>query len=93
MPNSGDGRDKVTEYNVPSNANGRSLIECKPRTGARTRSRVHLRHLGCSILGDPLYGKARASPAMLHAWKLEFRHPVTGKTMTFEAKSPADFTV
>lgn len=90
----GDGRDATTDYCVLSSANGRTLIECKPRTGRTHQIRVHLRHLGCPILGDPLYGKRGTfTRHMLHAWKLEFRHPVTGKTVTFTAPPPAEFTV
>ena len=90
----GDGRDALTEYNVLASANGRALIECKPRTGRTHQIRVHLRHLGCPIVGDPLYGKRGAfTRHLLHAWKLEFRHPVSGETMRFEAKPPPEFTV
>jgi 23S rRNA pseudouridine1911/1915/1917 synthase len=90
----GDGRDALTEYTVLASANGRALIECKPRTGRTHQIRVHLRHLGCPILGDPLYGRRGTfTRHMLHAWKLEFRHPVTGETLRFEAKPPPEFTV
>lgn len=90
----GDGRDASTEYCVLATSNGRSLIECKPRTGRTHQIRVHLRHLGCPILGDPLYGKRGTfTRHLLHAWKLQFRHPVTGETLTFEAPPPEEFKV
>jgi 23S rRNA pseudouridine1911/1915/1917 synthase len=88
----GEGRDAVTDYRVISSANGRSLIECRPRTGRTHQIRVHLRHLGCPILGDPLYGRRGAfTRHMLHAWKLEFRHPITGGPLAFEAPPPEGF--
>jgi len=51
-------------------------------------------HIGHPLIGDKLYARGRSSPAerqMLHAWKLVFPHPETGKTLSFEAPIPADF--
>jgi len=86
------GREAVTDYRVISSENGISLIECQPHTGRTHQIRVHLKHLGCPILGDPLYGRrGNYHRHMLHAWKLSFRHPVTGKAMNFEAPPPEEF--
>jgi 23S rRNA pseudouridine1911/1915/1917 synthase len=53
---------------------------------------VHLHHLGHPVVGDALYGKKGNAPRqMLHAWKLGFIHPRTGKPMQFEAPIPEDF--
>lgn len=90
----GEGRDAVTEYRVVTATKERALIECKPRTGRTHQIRVHLRHLGCPILGDPLYGRRGGfSRHLLHAWKLSFRHPVTGETVHFEAPPPPEFSI
>lgn len=88
------GRPAVTEYRVLAKTSTTSLVECHPRTGRTHQVRVHLRHLGCPILGDPLYGKrGDYSRHYLHAWKLEFQHPTTGKTLIFEAPPPPEFTL
>lgn len=86
------GREAVTDYRVIASNNGRSLVECRPRTGRTHQIRVHMKHLGCPVLGDPLYGKrGNFHRHMLHAWKLSFRHPVTGREMNFEAPAPEEF--
>ncbi|PZR19791.1 MAG: RNA pseudouridine synthase [Flavobacterium psychrophilum] len=59
-----------------------------PHTGRTHQLRMHAAHelgLNAPIVGDDLYGTA-ANRLHLHAAYLEFVHPVTGKTMTFEAK-------
>ena len=71
---------------------GRTLIHLYPKTGRTHQLRVHCAHplgLACPILGDPLYGTARADRMYLHAAELTFRHPVTGETMHF--LSPSGF--
>jgi 23S rRNA pseudouridine1911/1915/1917 synthase len=93
------GRTAKTEYRVLSEgrASARpdsvSLVECTIHTGRTHQIRVHLHHLGHPVLGDKLYAGKRAgnfSRQMLHAWKLSFRHPRTGKTMNFTAPIPHD---
>lgn len=86
------GREAVTDYEVLSTREGFSLVACLPRTGRTHQIRVHLHHLGHPIAGDPLYGKRdQFSRHLLHAWRLEFRHPGTGETIRCEAPLPADF--
>jgi 23S rRNA pseudouridine1911/1915/1917 synthase len=69
---------------------------------------VHLAHVGYPIVGDPVYGGRRRLPAgataalraaleafqrqALHAARLEFVHPKSGKSVSFEAPLPADFS-
>lgn len=40
-----------------------ALIECRLHTGRTHQIRAHLTHLGCPLIGDPLYGKQRAFKA------------------------------
>lgn len=90
----GRGRDAVTEYRILATKDGISLIECRPRTGRTHQIRVHLQHLGCPVLGDQLYGRRVGyTRHMLHAWKLEFRHPHDSRPLAFEAKPPAEFAI
>ncbi len=70
-------------------------------TGRTHQIRVHMRHLGHPILGDPVYGSLRRDRSLgvplqrqlLHAWKLVLRHPVTGEILSFEASLPEDFNL
>lgn len=86
------GREAVTHYRVLATGDGLSLVECRPKTGRTHQIRVHLKHLGHSLAGDPIYGRRGKFPRhLLHAWKLSFDHPRTGERIAFTAPVPADF--
>lgn len=85
------GREAVTGYKVLERKNGFTYIELYPRTGRTNQLRVHLSWLGYPVLGDWLYRGATADRLMLHARRLEFKHPLTGKKLMFEAPVPPDF--
>lgn len=86
------GREAVTDYKVLERKNGFTYIELYPRTGRTNQLRVHLNWLGYPVLGDWLYKGATAERLMLHARKIEFKHPLTGKSLQFEAPVPKDFS-
>tara|TARA_R110000803_G_scaffold55240_1_gene112117 strand:- start:1996 stop:2736 length:741 start_codon:yes stop_codon:yes gene_type:complete len=69
-----------------------AVMRLSPETGRMHQIRIHLAHLGCPILGDPIYGtgKQNAPRLMLHALSLEFRHP-SGGVLTLSAAVPLDF--
>jgi len=76
-----------------------ALLEAELGTGRTHQIRVHLAHLGFPLAGDDKYGdfawnKVLAREGLtrmfLHAWKLAFRHPVTGVPVALEAPLPAD---
>lgn len=70
---------------------GKTLVEFYPITGRTHQLRVHAAHplgLNCPILGDDLYGNP-ADRLYLHAYTLEFTHPVTNEKLVF--KEPVDF--
>ena len=66
-------------------------IEARPLTGRTHQIRVHLASIGLPILGDALYGAPEYARTMLHAQRLTFRHPVSGKTITVSAPLPNEF--
>ncbi|WGK70427.1 RluA family pseudouridine synthase [Candidatus Haliotispira prima] len=80
-----------------------SLIRLRPGTGRTHQLRVHAKHLGCPIVGDPIYGKRQEDRTlarlwglpqpslMLHAFRLEFYHPEDGRAMRGQAAVPARF--
>ena len=81
-----NGKAAVTDYKIIGQAAGRTLIELFPHTGRTHQLRVHCAHrlgLGTPIAGDSLYGHP-ADRLYLHAEAITFRHPATGKEMTFE---------
>lgn len=98
------GRPARTGYQVVASAAGITLFRLHLETGRTHQIRVHLKHLGHPLVGDPVYGEARwrglprqaqaelrdfPRPA-LHAWRLSFRHPATGAPLAFTAPPPAD---
>jgi len=86
------GRSARTQFRKLTSHDLLSLIECEPKTGRTHQIRVHLKHLGLPVAGDPLYGKRGAfDRQLLHARRLWFTHPETGKQMDFAAPVPADF--
>ena len=98
----GKGREACTEYRTVATAIGAfgkevSLMKIRLHTGRTHQIRVHFAHFGHPVLGDSLYGGCPAKmpyPAkrqMLHAWRLAFRHPVTGEPLKIEAPLPDDF--
>lgn len=88
------GRNAVTEIIPLAQRDGFSLLFVKPRTGRTHQIRVHLSALGIPIAGDTLYGSRRGREFFarhaLHAFTLAFRHPFSGREMTFVAALPED---
>jgi 23S rRNA pseudouridine1911/1915/1917 synthase len=77
-------------------------LSAKLQTGRTHQVRVHLAHLGCPVVGDPVYGRRPRNAIAplslkifgrqaLHAAVLAFRHPATGKEMRFASQLPQDF--
>lgn len=82
-----------TDFVVLETVGERMLIQAQPKTGRMHQIRVHLADKRLPILGDALYGKVAPgiSRLMLHATRLEFAHPRTGRAMKIEGAWPADF--
>jgi 23S rRNA pseudouridine1911/1915/1917 synthase len=102
-----DGRAAVTHYRIEKRFRAHTLARVRLETGRTHQIRVHLAHVGYPIVGDPVYGGRRRLPAgatpelvaalagfrrqALHAARLEFVHPKSGKQASFEAPLPQDF--
>jgi 23S rRNA pseudouridine1911/1915/1917 synthase len=93
------GRAAVTRYEVRENFGDVALLRVFPETGRTHQIRVHLAAAGHPILGDKVYGRARAvrdrmlrefPRHALHAARLECDHPRTGSRLRFEAPLPSD---
>ena len=96
------GREAHTSYRVAERFPAATLAEVRIHTGRTHQIRVHFLHLGFPVVGDAAYGKRQnlrlteltgytAPRQMLHAWRLAFTHPRTGKKLSCEAPLPEDF--
>ena len=100
------GRESITHYRVIHRYRAHTHVRVELETGRTHQIRVHLAHAGFPIVGDRVYGGRLALPRgasealrqalkdfprqALHAARLEFAHPVTGKPVKCEAPLPAD---
>jgi 23S rRNA pseudouridine1911/1915/1917 synthase len=98
-------REAVTHYRVRERYRAHTRVQVDLETGRTHQIRVHFAHIRHPLVGDPVYGGLKlpkgASEAFvaalrgfrrqaLHAERLEFPHPVSGKTIVAEGKRPAD---
>lgn len=102
----------VTHYRLIAESRGLGLIEVRLETGRKHQIRVHLRDMGCPVIGDRKYGvfvlpgqkaggENKKGPAAsfyqgfkrmgLHAARLSFIHPVTGRKVVIESPVPKSF--
>jgi 23S rRNA pseudouridine1911/1915/1917 synthase len=103
-----DGREAVTHFRIEERFRAHTLLRVQLETGRTHQIRVHLAHIGFPIVGDGVYGGRRRLIAgadeatraalaafrrqALHAQRLSFDHPATGKHHTFEAPLPEDLS-
>ncbi|WP_110687745.1 23S rRNA pseudouridine(1911/1915/1917) synthase RluD [Salinicola aestuarinus] len=100
------GKPAVTHYRVKERFRAHTHVRCRLETGRTHQIRVHMAHARYPLIGDPVYGGRLKLPAgagdtlktvlrdfprqALHAHKLRFDHPVTGKPVECEAPLPDD---
>lgn len=82
------GKAATTEYRVLAEDAEISLVEAVLKSGRKNQIRVHFAESGHPIIGDMKYGGKKAKTLCLHAWKLAFIHPHTGKKLSFETALP-----
>lgn len=94
-----DGKRSVTHYDLVEAFAYASLMEIQLETGRTHQIRVHFSYLHHPLVGDALYGadptlaqKVGLERTALHAYRLQFAHPITGKQMEFEAPYREDFS-
>lgn len=87
-------RQAVTVFHVLARSEKYSLLSIEPETGRTHQIRVHLAFLKHPVVGDGMYGKRKNDLGLerqfLHAWRIQFIHPVTRAPMTFQAALPSD---
>ncbi len=92
----GRGRRAETDYRVVERFVSNDLVWFRLHTGRTHQIRVHAKYLGHPLVGDPVYGYKKQRFALggqlLHAFRLEFSHPLTGDRMVFTAPLPDYFS-
>ena len=87
------GKKAITNYKTLQRKRGFSLLKVNLETGRKNQIRVHMQDIGHSVVGDKKYG-ATTTPLKrlgLHAQQLSFGHPISGKKLFFESKTPEVF--
>jgi 23S rRNA pseudouridine1911/1915/1917 synthase len=85
-------REAITDYFVIREFPGFSFVRLSPHSGRTHQLRVHLTAQGCPVLGDTLYGRRENFERLaLHAYSIEFRHPLTGNLITADSLLPRIF--
>lgn len=93
------GREARTHFRVLERFERHTLLLIQLETGRTHQIRVHLKAIGHPVAGDPTYGSGtvlRGAPLhrqFLHAYQLQFAHPLTGAALEFEAPLPADLQI
>lgn len=92
-PTDNGGKYAVTHYHTLEARERYSLVELKLETGRKNQIRVHMQDLGHPIIGDSKYGNGvdPIGRLGLHAYRLNFFHPITGERMNFETPFPTLF--
>ena len=102
------GKEAITNFKIKERMGGYTLLNVSLETGRTHQIRVHLAFINFPILGDSVYGGRKKFVAgtteaekkeilkfprqALHAEKLEFIHPTSGKSVNYSAKTPKDLT-
>lgn len=92
-PTDNGGKLAITHYHRLKSNDDFSLVELKLETGRKNQIRVHMADLGFPVAGDRKYGNGRdpLHRLALHAFRLNFIHPVTKENMLFETPIPREF--
>lgn len=92
-----EGLSSHTDWELLASASHVSFLRCTPLTGRTHQIRVHLASIGLPILGDVRYGTRRSTHnlpffrPLLHAFRLNFHHPITKESLSFKSPLPEDF--
>ncbi|MDD3088006.1 MAG: RluA family pseudouridine synthase [Candidatus Omnitrophica bacterium] len=88
-----EGMFAKTQYRVVERRNGFAVVQVRPFTGRTNQIRIHFKSIGHPILGEDKFAfrkdfKIKAKRLMLHASRLEFKHPLSEKIMVIDSEIP-----
>lgn len=91
------GQRAITYWKTVQRGKTATVVCCEPYTGRTHQLRAHLSEMGHPILGDVQYAKKFACSLkpqrnLLHAYRIGFEHPSTGKRVQATAPIPSDFS-
>lgn len=79
-----DARKAKLEYEAVETKDDKTLFDIKLHTGRQHQIRVQMAHMGCPLIGDAKYGEGQKGEQLaLCSYRLNFKHPTTGKSMDF----------
>lgn len=88
------GESAITKYSILRDniSQNLSIVKITLLTGRTHQIRVHMSYINHSILGDDLYGNSSTliSRQALHAYKINFLHPITNKKIEIISRIPDD---
>ncbi len=89
------GRAASTGFKVTQRFDDKTLVEVRPTTGRTHQIRVHFASIGHPVVGDAVYGKPDPELArqFLHASRLAFEHPSTGRRVELSSPLPQDLSM
>lgn len=88
-------KEAITHYNVIERFQDYTFLELSLESGRTHQIRVHMAHINHPVVGDPVYSRGKnkfsLKKQMLHAYKVGFTHPSTGRYMEFTKDVPEYF--
>lgn len=89
----GGAKRAITHYKQIKSDGKHSIVELKLETGRKNQIRVHMQDMGCPVCGDIKYGNGDnpIGRLALHAFRLNFYHPITNEPLSFETPLPKSF--
>lgn len=95
VTNKENGKVAITKYEVIKRSKSFTILRINILTGRKNQIRVALSSINHPIIGDKKYGSTKnpLRRICLHASKLELTHPITKKTLSFEANIPKEFKI
>lgn len=86
-----NGKLAITNIYVKKNYHNKTLLDIDIKTGRKNQIRLQLANINHSIIGDKKYGNIKAKRMYLHAYSLEFIHPITKKRLKLKTVYPQNF--
>lgn len=86
------GKECITEFKREKTYNNMTLVKLKLITGRTHQIRVHMKHIGHTIVGDTLYGNENSliDRQALHCYEMKFKHPITNEDIVITCPLPED---